>query len=148
MIYGVYQYWVHYNPGYHLGGRIAEDSKWQARWETLVFMPIQRYDAPSRKFGKIFVGILSVELDWVCSRKWNSERVVVLKSVILQHVQGVNNSTKTRKRILFQLDLWNCGEFDNLVKNTYNFAMKYTGRTCGSQTTEERHRTFSKLFLK
>ena len=39
-------------------------------------MPAQRYDVPSRKVGKIFVGILSVELYGVRARKWNAERVI------------------------------------------------------------------------
>ena len=59
--------------------------------EKLVCMPNQHYDAPSSKFGKIFVGILSVEFDRVCSRKWNAERVIVFQSVTLQHAQGVNS---------------------------------------------------------
>ena len=35
MLYGVYQDWVHQNPGNHLYGGIAEDSKWQARWKKI-----------------------------------------------------------------------------------------------------------------
>ena len=45
--------------------------------EKLVCLPIQRYDAASRKVGKIFVEILSVELDRVPDRKPNAERVIV-----------------------------------------------------------------------
>ena len=45
--------------------------------EKLVCLPIQRYDAASRKVGKIFVEILSVELDRVPDRKPNDERVIV-----------------------------------------------------------------------
>ena len=60
ILYGLYQYWVHQNPGEHLDGGIAKDIKWQARWEKLVFMQTQRYDAPSGKFGKRFFGILSI----------------------------------------------------------------------------------------
>ena len=56
MLYGVYQNWVHQNLGYHLDGVIAEDSKWQARWEKLVFMPTQHYCAPSGKVGKRIFG--------------------------------------------------------------------------------------------
>ena len=93
MIYGVYQDWVHQNPGDHLDARIAEDIKWQARWKTLVCMPTQRYDVPSGKVGKIFVGILSIELDGFRARKWNAERVIFFQSVILQRAQGINNST-------------------------------------------------------
>ena len=101
MLYGVYQDWVHQNPGDHLYVVIVEDSKCQVRWEKLVFMPIQHYGAPSGKVGKIFVVILSVELDCVRARKWNAEGVILFQSVILQYVQGVNNSAQIRKHILF-----------------------------------------------
>ena len=111
MLYGVYQDWVHQNPGDHLDGGTTEDSKWQAWWEKLVCMLTQRYDAPSGKVWKRFVGILSVELDGVCARKWNAERAIVFQSVILQCAQGVNNSAQICKRILFRLDCWNCRGF-------------------------------------
>ena len=67
--------------------------------EKLVCMPTQRYDAPSGKFGNRFVGIMSVELDRVCARKWNAERVIVFQSVILQRAQGVTNSAQILKHI-------------------------------------------------
>ena len=51
--------------------------------EKIVFMPTQQYDAPSRKVGKRYVGILSVELDGVCTRKWIAERVIIIQSIIL-----------------------------------------------------------------
>ena len=35
MLYGVYQYWVHQNPGNYLDRRSAEDIKWQAQWKNL-----------------------------------------------------------------------------------------------------------------
>ena len=44
--------------------------------ERLVFMLTQLYDAPSGKVGNRYVVILSVELDGVRARKWNSERVI------------------------------------------------------------------------
>ena len=77
MLFSGYQDWVQKNPGEHLDGVITEDGKWQASWKKLIFIPNQRYDAPSGKVGKIFVGILSVELDWVCARNCNSKRVIV-----------------------------------------------------------------------
>ena len=86
-------------------------------------MTTQSYDAPSRKIGKRFMRILSVELDGVRTRKWNAERVIVFQYIILQHTQGVNNFAQIRKRILFPLDLWNRGAFYKLVKETYNSAM-------------------------
>ena len=97
----------------------------------MVCLPTQCYDTPSGKVRKRFVGIFSVELDGVRARKWNSERVIVFQSVILQCAQGVNNSTQIRKRILFQLNLWSRGVFGKLVKDTYNSAMGYTGKIVG-----------------
>ena len=148
MIDGIYQDWVHQNPEDHLDGGILEDSKCQERWAKLVCMPNQRYDAPSGKVRKRFLVILSVELGGVYVRKWNAERVIVFKSVILQRAQGVNNSAQFIKRILFRLNFWNRGAFDKLAKYTYNSAMGYLGKYTGNQTEEQRHRTFLKLVLK
>ena len=114
----------------------------------IVFMPTQRYDTPSGKFGKRFVGILSVEIVGVCVRKWNSERVIIFQSVILQHAQGVNNPPRIHKRVLFRLDFWNCGAFDIIVKDVYNLAMGYLIKPRGIQAEEQRHQTFSNLVLK
>ena len=47
------------------------------RGGKIVCMPTQRYNASSGKVRKIFVGILSVELDGFRARKWNAERVIV-----------------------------------------------------------------------
>ena len=69
-----------------------------------VCMKTQRYDAPSRKVRKRFFGILSIELDEVRARKWNSERVITFQYVILQRAQGINNSAQIRKQILFLLN--------------------------------------------
>ena len=44
--------------------------------EKIIFMPNQCYDAPSSKVGKRFVGILSIEIDGVCARKWYANRVI------------------------------------------------------------------------
>ena len=82
---------------------IKEDRKWKAQSEKLVCMPTQCYDAPSEKFGQILVVILSVELDRVRDRKWNSERVIIFQFVKLQCTQGVNNYAQIRKRIFFEL---------------------------------------------
>ena len=73
-----------------------------------------------RNLGQDFFGILSLELDEVCASKWNMEKVIVFKSVILQRAPGANSYAQIRKRILFGLDFWNCGVFDKLVKDTYN----------------------------
>ena len=108
MLYGVYQDWVHQNLGDHLDKVIEEDSKWKAQWEKLFCIPTQRYDAPSGKVGRIFVVILSLELEGVFARKWNDERVIVFQSITLQLAQSVNNSAQIRKRIFSNqlVELW------------------------------------------
>ena len=73
-IFGVYQDWVHHNPGTHVDGGIEEDGKWQEMWNKLVFMPIQHYDVSSSRIGNKFVEILSVELDRIRNLQWNKER--------------------------------------------------------------------------
>ena len=35
--YGVYQHWLHQDPGNNLDGGIKEDVKWKSRWEKLSF---------------------------------------------------------------------------------------------------------------
>ena len=89
-----------------------------------------------------------MELNRVRARKWNSNRVIVFRSVILQHAKGVNNSNHIRTRIFFKLDFWNRGAFDKLVKDTFNAAMKYLGKYRGIKTEGQHHRTFSNLVLK
>ena len=58
----VYGDWVHGNPGTHLDGGVTDDSAWQAWWRDLAVSPLRRYDAPSGKFGRRFVGTLGAEL--------------------------------------------------------------------------------------
>ena len=36
-ILGVYQDWVHQNPGSHMDGGTEEDSKWQERWKNVYY---------------------------------------------------------------------------------------------------------------
>ena len=65
ILFGVYQDWVHQNTGNHLDGLITEDIKWQARWETIVCLPTQHYDAPFGTPERIVFSTLSVELDGI-----------------------------------------------------------------------------------
>ena len=99
-------------------------------------MTTQCYNAPSGEVRKRFVVILYVELEGFRARKWNAEKVAVFQSVILQHAQGVNNSAQISKRILFWVNFWNRGAFDEIVKDTYNSAMGYLGKSHGNQTEE------------
>ena len=110
-------------------------------------MPNQRYNVLSEKTGRRFVATLSVELDGVQAWKWNSERVIIFQLVILQCSQGVNNAKDIRAHIIFQLNFWNCGAFEELVKDTFNAATGL-GKARGIQSEEQHHHMFSDLVLK
>ena len=80
----VYGDWVHANPGTHLEGGIRDDSAWQAWWHDRAVMTSRRYDAPSGRVGRRFVGTLGAELKGVRDRLWNLEWFIVFQTVILQ----------------------------------------------------------------
>ena len=80
----VYGDWVHVNHGTHLDGGIRNNLAWLAWWRDLALMPLRRYDAPSRRVGRRFVGKLGSELKGVRDRLWNSGRFIVFRTVILQ----------------------------------------------------------------
>ena len=100
----VYRDWFHANPGTHLDRGVRNDSAWQAWWRNLTFMPLRRYDAPSGKFGRRFVGTLVEELKGVRDRQWNSERFIVFQTVILQQSYHVTASQAIHRRIENCLD--------------------------------------------
>ena len=58
----VYGDWVHVNPGTHLYNGISKNATWQAWWRDLAVMTSRRYDAPSGRVGRRFVGTLGDEL--------------------------------------------------------------------------------------
>ena len=80
----VYGDWLHGNKGTHMDGGIRNDSTWQAWWRDLAVMPSRRYDAPSERVGRRFIGTLGVELKGVRDRLWNSEWIIIFQTVILQ----------------------------------------------------------------
>ena len=76
----------------HLTGGIADDAIWQERWQQLVSFPSKAYDVPSGAVGKRFVKKVAEELKGIRSRKWNSERFLILQVVILQCTKDVKRS--------------------------------------------------------
>ena len=95
-LFGVYQDWVHQNPGTHLYGGIREDGKWQAIWKKLVCLPTQRYNVTSGQVRKRFVSTLTAEPNGRRGRKWNAERVIVFQTFILQRVRPVTGAKNIR----------------------------------------------------
>ena len=67
--------------------------------EKLICIPTQHYDVPSGRIGNPYVGIILVELDGIRDRQWNTGRVIVFKTFILQGVSGVSRSRNRRDRI-------------------------------------------------
>ena len=67
----VYGEWIPANPGKHLNGGIRDDSAWQAWWRDLAVIPSRRYDAPSGRVGRRFVGTLGEDLKGVRDRQWD-----------------------------------------------------------------------------
>ena len=148
MLFGVYQDWLHQNPGEHLDIAITKDGKWQNLGVKHVCIPTYQYAVPSRKFGSRFVGILYVGIDGVCARKWNPKCVIVFHLFILQRAQGVNNANHTHAPILFWLNHWNSGAFDELAKDTFNMLRDTWENIVGFKSKEQRHQTFLILVLK
>ena len=91
----VYGDWVHENPGTHLDGVVADNSAWQAWWRGLAVMPSRRYDAPSGKFGRWFIGMLGADMQGVRDRRWNSKRFIVFQTLILQRARHVTASMRS-----------------------------------------------------
>ena len=116
--------------------------------ENLSFFQPNANDVPSGQFGKKFISILSVELDGIRARKWNAKWVIIFQSVILQCVRLFTGAKNIRAIIEFRLNSWNHGAFEKLINDTYTAATGYLGRARGTQSEEQRHRTFSDIVLR
>ena len=64
-LFGVYQDWVHQNPGTHLYGSIEEGGRWKNICKNIFFFTTQRYDIPPGRIGDRFVANLLLELDGI-----------------------------------------------------------------------------------
>ena len=78
--------------------------------EKLVYMPTQRYDAPSGKFRNIFVEILSVELDGVHARKWNADRVIIFNMLSSNAQKAKIFTRKFESAYCFDRGIWQARE--------------------------------------
>ena len=110
--------WVHANPGTHLDGGVRDNSAWQAWWRELVVIPLRRYDTPSGRFGRRFVGTLGGLLKGVRDRWCNSERFILFQKMILQQARHVTASQAIRLRIEKRLDAWGERKHAMLVEDT------------------------------
>ena len=87
-------------------------------------MPSRRYDTPSGKVERHFVGDLNSELCRVWERWWNSERFIVFQTVILQQSRHITAYHAIQRRIKKRLDAWDTGRHGMLVKETLHTAFR------------------------
>jgi hypothetical protein len=144
----VYGDHIHQNPGTHLSGGIAEDALWQERWRQLISFPSHAYDVPSGAVGKRFVEKVADELKGIRSRKWNSERFLVLQVVVLQRTRDVKRARDVRRRISKRLDAWEKGQFTMLVEDTLRSMETHLTSKQGKTTPEQRTKTFHQKVLR
>jgi hypothetical protein len=87
-------------------------------------------------------------LKGIKSRKWNSERFLVLQVVILQRSQDVKRSRDVGRRIAKRLDAWEKGQFTMLVEDILRSMEAHLTHKQGSTTPEQRTKTFHQKVLR
>ena len=144
----VYGDWFHGNSGMHLDGGVADNSEWQAWWRDLVVMPSRRYDAPSGKVGRRFVGMFGAKMQGVRYRRWNLERFIVFQTVILQRARHVTASHVIRRRVEKRLDAWGASKHAMLVGDTLRSCEEYLTTARREEKAEHRAQTYHSLVLR
>ena len=147
-LWEVYRDWVHANPVTHLDGGICNDSVWQAWWHELAVMPSRRYNTPSGRVGRRFVGMLGAELKGVQDILCNLDRFVVFQTVILKQAQHVTAYQAIRQRIEKRLDAWAEGKFTMLVEDTLKTCMEYLTVARREEMAEHQAQTYHSLVVR
>ena len=109
---------------------------------------MRRYDAPSGKVGRRFVGTLGAEMQGVRDRRWNSERFIVFQTVILQRARHVTASHAIRRQTVKRLDAWGAGKHAMLVGDTLRSCEEYLTAARREETAEHRAQTYHSLVLR
>jgi hypothetical protein len=91
--------------------------------------------------------MLTEELKGIRSRKWNSEKFIVFQAVILQRSREVKNAGAIKRRLSNRMDAWEVGKFDMLTQDTERTALAQLARVRGTQTPEQRAKTYARLVL-
>ena len=86
-------------------------------------------------------------LKGIKSRKWNSERFLVLQVVILQRSQDVKRSRDVGRRIAKRLDAWEKGQFTMLVEDILRSMEAHLTHKQGSTMPKQRTKTFHQKVL-
>ena len=109
------------------------------------FWCTQRYDLPSIWIGKRFFETLAVKIEEIWNRHWNAERVTVFQTVILKRICLVSITRNICGCITSSLDLWNRGDYGELVQDYYRVSGEILANIHGTQTQDKRHCTLSNL---
>ena len=148
VLFGIYQDWVHQNPGTHLDGGLEDNVKWQVIWEKLVCLTTQHYDVPSGQVKKIFVSTLAAYFDGIRDWKWNADWAINFQTVILQRIHLVTGTKNILAQIITRITLWNIGELDKVLNNFYATDTGYLGIPNRNKNVEHCHCAYLNIFLR
>lgn len=143
----VYGDFVHKNGGFHLHGGIDDDEQWQKFWKLVTGLPPQSYDVPKGSVGRAFVDAYTKLLRGALERKWNSERLVVFCSVVLQRERGISGAKAIRQRISQRMDLWEKGHWEALVEDTVRTNLRLRANSTENTDEETVRRVYCRLLL-
>ena len=110
-------------------------------------MPARRYDALSGRVGCCFVHALATEITGFWQHHWNTERFIVLQTVILQRARNMTRSGAIQRRIDCRLDAREVGEFEILAEDTARNCMQYISISRGEDTPEHWAKIYHSLVL-
>ena len=141
----MYRDWVHSKDIAHLSGGGSLQQRLEDK--ALAVIPAWNYNAPNGRFGQRFVYTLDVELKVVRQRRWNSERLIVFHTVILQRARRMTGSVANRWVINCRLDAWEAGAFRMLAEDKARTFTQYLFTSRGEDTAEHRAKIFHGLVL-
>ena len=139
---------MHTDDGEQLSGGITDNATWKTGCIELALMPERRYDALVGKVGRRFARVLSGKLRGVRSCRWNVERFIVFQAVILKHVRHVTAYHAIRRRIRKNLDAWEVGHHQIMVKETAHKCNQYLSTDRWDELEDHRAKTLNSLVLR
>ena len=90
---------------------------------------------------------MAKELSQVRTQKYNSERALILPSVILCRVKGVSGAKQIRKRLTRRMDQWEAGMIAELVQDTVAAAKRGVGGAKPSVDDESIARRYHSMVI-
>ena len=91
--------------------------------------------------------MLGAKMQGVRDRRWNSERSILIQTVILQRSRHVNASHAIRRRIEKRLDDWGGSKHVMLVGDILRSCKEYLNAARREETAEHGAQTYHSLVL-